>query len=160
MDTTEIAMSSLPAAADRPAPIFGRSRAHNGAGTYWKCHIGNRVHLAREKAWGRDAHNRPALTREALARRLDMPAQRVWEIEAGILPMDGAEIARVAEVLNIHPGSLFDESPMEHWAMTTRGTPAWLLATTIGQMDPRDRDLLEAIVIRLDARRAARPASV
>ena len=158
MDTTEMTMSSMPAATDGPAPIFGRTRARTSAGTYWKCHIGNRVHLAREKAWGRDAHNRPALTRETLARRLDMPAQRLWEIEAGILPLEGAEIARVAEALNIHPGSLFDDAPIEHWAMTARGTPAWLLATTIGQMDLFVCVLLVVFVIRLDARRSGKPA--
>lgn len=143
-------------AADDPAPR--RSRVRNGLRTYWKCHIGNRVHLAREKVWGRDAGNRPAMTREALAHRMDMRAQQLWEIESGISPVDGAEIARIAEVLNIHPGGLFDDSPLEQWAKTSRGTPAWLLATTIGQMEQRDRDLLEAIVIRLDRRSAERPS--
>ena len=151
-------MSSHLALADGPAPIRGQSRARNGVRTYWKCHIGNRVHLARERIWGRDTNNRPAMTREALARRMDMRAQQLWEIENGISPVDGAEIARIAEALNIHPGGLFDDTPLEHWAMTSRGTPAWLLATTIGQMEQRDRDLLEAIVIRLDGRGAEKPS--
>lgn len=145
-------------AADGPAPIFGRSRATNTAGTYWKCQIGKRVHLARERALGRDGGNRPVLTRDGLARKLGIGSRRLWEIEAGVLALDGVEIARIAETLDIHPGAFFDDAPLEHWKTTLRGTPAWLLATTIGQLEPRDRDLVEAIVIRLEERRGGKPS--
>ena len=145
-------------AADGPAPIFGRFNARDHGGTYWKCHIGNRVHLARERAWGRDADNRPAMTRGILARKLGITAHRLWEIEVGILPIDGVEIARIAQTLDFHPGALFDDAPLENWKATSRGTPAWLMAATVGQLKKHDRDLVEAIVIRLEERRGGRPS--
>ena len=139
---------------DTPAPIFGRSRTQNSAGTYWKCRIGNRIHLAREKAMGVDANGAPLLTRETLARRLGFPAHRLWEIEMGLLAIDGAQIALIAEELDVHPGWFFDNASLEAWSATSRQTPSWLLANAIGQLDKGDRDLLEKIAIHLDTRHA------
>lgn len=150
MDTLEVTMSSFVPAPDTAAPIFGRSRATNSAATYWKCHIGNRIHLAREMALGVGANNRPVLTREKLSQRLGISPKRLWEIEAGLLSIDGAEIALIAEALDIHPGWFFDDDALEAWSMTSRRTPSWLLANAIGRLSKGDRDLLETIAIRLD----------
>lgn len=143
-------LSPVPAP-DTPAPIFGRLRAHTSAATYWKCRIGSRIHHAREKAQGIGADNTPVLTREKLAQRLGISSKRLWEIEIGLLSIDGEEIARIAEALNVHPGWFFDDATMEAWSATSRGTPSWLLANVIGQLGRNDRDLLEKIAIRLDA---------
>lgn len=139
-------------ATDSPAPIFGRSRATNSAATYWKCRIGNRIHLAREMALGVGANNSPVLTREKLSLRLGISPKRLWEIEAGLLSIDGAEIALIAEALDVHPGWFFDDDTLEAWSTTSRNTPSWLLANAIGQLSKGDRDLLEKITIRLDTR--------
>ena len=144
---------------EKPAAIFGKTRAGTRPGVYWKCKIGRRIHLAREEAEGRSKVHNANLTREALAQRLGMPPQRLWEIENGLLEIDGGEIAQIAEALNVHPGWFFDDAPWEDWSMTSiRQTPSWILAKTIGELERGVRDLLEQLVIRLDAREEHRQA--
>lgn len=142
---------------EKSAPVFGKTRAGTRPGVYWKCKIGRRIHLAREEAEGRNKVHIANLTREALARRLGMPPQRLWEIENGLLAIDGAEIAQIAEALNVHPGWFFDDASWEDWSMTSIGqTPSWILAKTIGELERGVRDVLEQLVICLDAREARR----
>jgi transcriptional regulator with XRE-family HTH domain len=142
---------------EKAAPIFGRTRVGTSPGVYWKCKIGRRVHLAREEAEGRNKAHIANLTRETLAQRLGILPQRLWEIENGLLAIDGAEIAQIAEALNIHPGWFFDDASWEDWSITSiRRTPTWILAKTIGELERGIRDLLEQLVILLDAREARR----
>ena len=139
------------------APIFGKTRENARRGVYWKCKIGRRIHLAREQAEGRNKAHMANLTREVLAQRLGISPLRLWEIENGLLAIDATEIAQIAEALNIHPGWFFDDASWEDWSMTSiKQTPSWILAKTIGELERGVRDLLEQLVIRLDAREARR----
>ena len=142
---------------EKPAPSLGRTHAGARAGVHWKCKIGRRIHLAREEAEGRNKAHSANLTRETLAQRLGILPKRLWEIENGLLAIDGAEIAQIAEVLNVHPGWFFDDTAWEDGAMTSiRRTPTWILAKTIGELERGARDLLEQLVILLEAREARR----
>lgn len=142
---------------EKPTPIFGRRRMSAHPGVYWKCKIGRRIHFAREEAEGRNNAHIANLTRETLAQRLGIQPKRLWEIENGLLAIDGAEIAQIAEALNVHPGWFFDEGSWEDWSTTSaRQTPSWILAKTIGELERGVRDVLEQLVICLDAREARR----
>ena len=142
---------------EKSTPIFGRTRAGARPGVYWKCKIGRRIHLAREESEGRNEANIANLTRETLAQRLGIPPRRLWEIENGLLAIDGVAIAQIAEALNIHPGWFFDDASWDDWSMTSlKQTPSWILAKTIGELERGVRDLLEQLIIRLDTREARR----
>jgi transcriptional regulator with XRE-family HTH domain len=142
---------------EKSAPIFGRARMGARPGVYWKCKIGRRIHLAREEAEGRNNIHIANLTRETLAQRLGIQTRRLWEIENGLLAIDAAEIAQIAEALNIHPGWFFDDASWEDWSMTSiEQTPSWILAKTIGGLERGVRDLLEQLVMRLDGREVRR----
>lgn len=137
---------------DNGAPVFGRQRDTNRPAVYWKCHIGRRIHLARERAQAQDA-SAGKLTREELGRRVGMSALRIWEIEQGLLAIDGSEIALLAEALNIHPGFLFDDSAWQDWVPVPCQAPSWMLAKTIAALGEVERGILEYLVLHFDARK-------
>lgn len=142
-------MSGLSRPLETPVPLFERSRA--GAKTYWNCRIGRRIRLARAEAKEDASH-------EKLAQRLDLSPWRLWEIESGLLGVDAAEIALIAEVLGVHPGYFFDPGPWSDWRCGGGKRPGWLLAKTIGEMDDDPRAVLENLVLYLAARQARRHA--
>lgn len=137
------------AAPDRAAPLSGRARTQTSTATYWKCQIGRRIQMARQAKAGLGVAQR--FGREGFARQVGILPARLWEIENGLLAIEGPEIAMIAEALGLHPGGLFDDRPLDIWSATARNTPSWMLAGTIGALAPRDRNLLEEIVLRLSA---------
>lgn len=157
-------MAPVAALPDPPPSLFERSYAGLGPRAYWKCRIGRRVQLAREAAGVpiRDGLARqgesPRLAREDLARRLGLAPQRLWEIENGLTPIEGGEIALLGQALCVHPGYFFDDGPWSDWALDRApgagGKAGWLLAKTIGELEDRDRRLLEKLALRLAAHRA------
>jgi transcriptional regulator with XRE-family HTH domain len=143
-------------APDNPAPVFGRRRDWTPAPTYWKCQIGRRIHLAREDAARRAPSQSHHFGRDAFAARIGISSRHLWEIENGILTIDVTEVAIIAQALGMHPGCLFDELSFDCWVTPPNSSsPTWILARTIGQLPNADRELLEQLVIRLDARSAA-----
>jgi len=137
---------------ETPAPLFERPQAGASTATYWKCRIGRRVHLAREEAQGRNAGGSGRLTREKLAQQLGLPPRRLWEIENGLLGVEAAEIALIAEALGVHPGYFFDQGSRSDWTAGAR--PGGVLARTIGEMDDTTRTTLESLALYLVARQA------
>lgn len=130
------------------APIFPRPRSGTSASVHWKCQVGRRIHLAREEAGGRTEARTAKLTREVLAQRMAIAPRRLWEIENGLIGIDGSEIALFAEALHVHPGYFFDDGPWTQWSLTAeRRKPAWILSKTINELDRDERDLLEQLVI-------------
>jgi transcriptional regulator with XRE-family HTH domain len=135
---------------DSPAPLFGRRRDRTPHATYWKCQVGRRIHLARE---------RTNLSRDAFACEIGISSRRLWEIENGILAIEASEIALIADAFGIHPGALFDDTSFDVWlAGRSTTSPIWILAHTIGQLPKADRDLIEYLVIRLDEKFAGHAA--
>jgi transcriptional regulator with XRE-family HTH domain len=139
---------------ETPAHLFERPRAGASAATYWKCRIGRRIHLAREEAQGRNAGGSGRLTREKLAQRLGLPPRRLWEIENGLLGVEAAEIAMIAEALGVHPGYFFDQGPWSNWTGNDGTRPGGALAKTIGEMGDASRAALESLALYLVARQA------
>lgn len=139
-------------APDSPPAVVGRSRAQTSPRTYWKCQIGRRLHLAREKARAGAAHER--FGRSAFAKRLGISARQLWEIENGLVSIDAAEVALMAEALDVHPGSLFDDASVSPSATAQPSEKtSWLLAKAIIKLRSQDRKLLEELLIRLTADR-------
>ena len=137
-------------APDNPAPLFGKRRDRVSTSTFWKCQIGWRVHLARESFARRSKYY---LSRDDFATLLGISSKRLWEIENGIIPIEASEIAFIAETLGVHPGSFFDEASFDFWVTgAVSRSPAWILAQTIGQLSNSDRNLVEQLIIRLDAK--------
>jgi transcriptional regulator with XRE-family HTH domain len=153
MDTTECFMLAPTDTDDKLASMLGYSHKRPSFNLYWKCKIGRRIRLAREKLSRNQTAAQDILLQEELADLIGIPTRSFWEVENGLLALDGPEIARIADALNIHPGWLFDDGSWEDWAQTSlKGTPSWLLAKTIGELSQTDRDVLEKIVIHLNSR--------
>jgi transcriptional regulator with XRE-family HTH domain len=146
----EIGMPPTSAIPEVPAPIFGRRLEQTSARTYWKCEIGRRIHLARDRARQYAPDKGGRFTREGFARTIGISAQRLWEIENGVLAIDGAEIALVAEALGIHPGELFYDPDHRSQDQGAKA-PAWLVTKSIEDLAESDRSLLECLVVRLNA---------
>jgi transcriptional regulator with XRE-family HTH domain len=133
-----------------PAPSAGWRRVQTPPHIYWKCQIGRRIRLARERAGKRAADKDTSFRREDFARSVDMLPQRLWEIENGLLSVDSVELALIAQALGVHPGAFYDDLDWNNWS-TKRGTrvPAWLIAKTVEDLPDKDRALVECLIMRL-----------
>jgi len=147
---------SLPTVWGPVRPKTGNDRV------YWRCRIGHRIHQARQFCAGLTADkNRPALSREKLAERLGLSANGIWEIENGIVPLDAAELGQLAEALNVHPGSFFDNGPF--YRGRTPNSPAMhhaMLLKTIEELGDEEREVVTRLIMLLSTtRRSQRSAA-
>ena len=94
------------------------------------------------------------MTREVLARHLNVPEFNVFEIENGIINVDAALLARLAEVLQVHPGWFFDAEPLPEWIEAVdRNRFVHRLASIIGPLTIGEFGIVETVFRYLAGRR-------
>lgn len=134
---------------------------HASPNVFWRVHIGRRIQARREQMPAdAPSEKQPHMSREALARHLDLPAFTVREIETGIVGVDANLLARLAEILHVHPGWFFDFEPLPVWVtQVEKNRFLHRMAAILSPIAPGDFDIVET-VFRYLARRRLTPAGV
>ncbi len=122
---------------------------------FWRLHIGRRIRARREQMPAdRPTAECTIMSRDALARHLGLPTLNVWEIENGIITVEAPLLARLAEVLQVHPGWFFDVEPLPQWVNDVdKNRFLHRLATLLSPLTPGDFDVIETVFRYLAGRR-------
>jgi transcriptional regulator with XRE-family HTH domain len=139
---------------DKVAPIFGAmATALRNTRTAWRCHLGRRLHQARQAHQGLDEAGKPVTSRRQLGEKLQLSEKAIWEIENGLAPLDTAELALFAEALNVHPGSFFDTKDFAPWSSPETGRlPYASVARALSQLSETERDIVIQLIMFLTGR--------
>lgn len=124
---------------------------------FWRCHIGRRIQLRREQMPSATPTAKSGvMSRECLALHLGIPAFNVLELETGVIAPDAALLARLAEVLNVHPGWFFDTEPLPQWIEEAeRSRFIHRLSALLSPISSSDFAIIETVFRYLARRRAA-----
>jgi hypothetical protein len=139
---------------DKAAPIFGvRAGATRNARTAWRCHLGRRLHEARQAHRGLDEAGRPVTSRRELGKMLQLGERAIWEIENGLASLDAADLALFGEALNVHPGSFFDNANFVPLSSMGAARLSYVsVASALAQMGETERDIVLRLIMFLSSR--------
>lgn len=125
---------------------------------FWRVHIGRRIKERREQIPSDMPTSKSvAMSQEALARHLGIASFNIWEMENGIVGVDAALLARLAEVLHVHPGWFFDFEPLPRWIETLeRSRFLHRLNSMLSSISSGEFDIIETVFRFLAKRQIAR----
>lgn len=134
---------------------------HSSPHVFWRVHIGRRIQVRREQMPAdTPSEKQPHMSRETLARHLDISPFTIWEMENGIVGIDVNLLARLAEILHVHPGWFFDFEPLPDWvSQVERNRFLHRMTAILTPITPVDFDIVETVFRYLVRRRIA-PASM